>query len=162
MNAPDAIDQECVEAYLYSTRPLRVLLFRRPPERGRIWVPVSGKVEATDRSLESAARRELQEETGVTAPRRVESLDWNFPFVGPDGGRWRLHAFAVEVDPGWVPTLSAEHDAAEWFTPELAVERLHYDDNKETLRRLMRREADPGQPALLPTSGPGASAGGPG
>ncbi len=139
----EPIDRECVEGYLFARDPLAILLFRRPPARGRIWVPVSGKVEPTDRDLESALRRELIEETGLTDPRRVIPLDWHVPFRADNGERWRLHAFAVEVDRQFDPRLSAEHDAAEWVDPEEAVRRLHFPDNREAIGRLVERVRSP-------------------
>jgi 8-oxo-dGTP pyrophosphatase MutT (NUDIX family) len=132
------VDQECVEGYLFVRRPLQILLFRRPPARGRIWVPISGKVDPSDRSLTSALRREVAEETGFTVVRRVSSLRWVFSFRGPDGGRWRLHAFGVELARRSAPRLSDEHDAYEWLDPLTAGKRLHYRDNRAALRRLLR------------------------
>jgi 2-(3-amino-3-carboxypropyl)histidine synthase len=155
------IDREVVEGYLFSADPFRLVLFRRPPDRGRIWVPVSGKVEADDVSFEEALRRELREETGLEHPLRVLPLDWEVVFDAPEGqGTWRLHAFAVEVDPGWTPTLSAEHEAFERVTVSEAVARLHYGDNREAVGRLVERlhpagPADVGAPAgVFPTLGP--------
>ncbi len=155
------IDREVVEGYLYSAHPFRLLLFRRPPQRGRIWVPVSGKVEPDDPSFEAALRRELTEETGLEHPRRVIPLDWEVVFDAPEGKEtWRLHAFGVEVDAGWTPTLSAEHEAFEWVTASEAIGRLHYGDNREAVSRLVERlnpagRADAGAPAgVFPTLGP--------
>jgi 8-oxo-dGTP pyrophosphatase MutT (NUDIX family) len=132
------IDQECVEGYLFVRRPLKILLFRRPPSRGRIWVPVSGKVDRSDQNLSAAVRREIAEETGFTRLRRVSPLRWVFPFRGPNGGRWRLHAFAVELPVRAQPRLSDEHDAFDWLDPSAALPRLHYRDNRTALRRLLR------------------------
>lgn len=138
MAAPSArIQRECVEGYLYSPDPLRILLFRRPPERGRIWVPISGKVDPQDPSLEAAMRRELAEETGLRTPRRVDPLEWHVPFDGPQGEPWRLHAYAIEVEAGWSPTLSPEHEAFEWTTASEAQRRLHYPDNRAAVHRLV-------------------------
>jgi 2-(3-amino-3-carboxypropyl)histidine synthase len=139
--ADEAVDQECVEGYLFARSPLRVLLFRRPPKRGRIWVPVSGKVDPKDRDLVSALRRELAEETGLDESRSPASLDWSVRFEGPDGRRWRLHSFGVEVPSTFVPRLSREHDAFAWLEPERARERLYYSDNREALDRLLDRVA---------------------
>jgi len=132
------IDQECVEGYLFVRRPLKILLVRRPPSRGRIWVPISGKVDPSDRNLSAALRREIAEETGFIRIRRVSPLRWVFRFRGPEGGHWRLHAFAVELAARSTPQLSDEHDAFEWLDPSVAVERLHYRDNRVALRRLVR------------------------
>ncbi len=133
------IARECVEGYLFARGPLRLLLLRRPPARGRYWVPVSGKVEASDPDFEAAVRREVREETGLTVPRSVVPLDWHVPFRADNGETWRLHAFAIEVDPGFAPRLSAEHEAFDWVTPEEAVRRLHFPDNREAVQLLLRK-----------------------
>ena len=140
MSAPARpIARECVEGYLYATEPIALLLFRRGPSRGRIWVPVSGKVEPSDADLEAALRRELREETGLADPLRVWALDWHVPFEVAPGEMWRLHAYAVEVVRGFEPVLSAEHEAAEWVTPEEATRRLHYEDNRQAVAHLLAR-----------------------
>lgn len=137
MAEPGEVARECVEAYLYAAPPLRLLVFRRPPSRGGFWVPVSGKVEPSDPDLEAAVRRELEEETGLRHPRSVRPLDWHVPFRADNGETWRLHAYAVEVEPAFVPRLSAEHDAAEWVPPKEAVRRLHFEDNRAAVERLV-------------------------
>jgi len=135
--------RECVEGYLYAEPPLELLLFRRPPTRGRIWVPISGKVDPSDADLESALRRELEEETALSAPVAVEPLDWHVPFRADNGETWRLHAFGVRVDRAFRPRLSPEHESYEWVPPEEAVRRLHYEDNREAVLRLVRRRTLP-------------------
>ena len=142
-SAPGPIDRECVEGYLFAGAPIEILLFRRPPSRDHIWVPISGKVEPTDHDLESALRRELAEETGLLRPRRIVPLDWHVPFRAENGETWRLHAYAVEVDRSWVPRLSAEHESAEWVDPEEAVRLLHFPDNREAVLRLRARVGVP-------------------
>ncbi|MCI4364469.1 MAG: NUDIX domain-containing protein [Thermoplasmata archaeon] len=133
----EPIARECVEGYLYSRDPLQVLLFRRPPARGSIWVPVSGKVDPEDPTLDAAIRRELLEETGLADPIDLRSLDWQVPFRADNGEVWRLHAYAVEVPTGFAPRLSPEHDAFEWVTPAEAATRLHYGDNREAVALLV-------------------------
>ena len=135
----EPIARECVEGYLFATGPFELLIFRRPPARGRFWVPISGKVEPSDADLESALRRELLEETGLDRPRRVVPLDWHVPFRADNGESWRLHAYAVEVDHDFVPRLSAEHESAEWVGPDEARRRLHFPDNQEAVVRLLAR-----------------------
>jgi 8-oxo-(d)GTP phosphatase len=141
----EPIALECVEGYLFSAHPLRILLFRRPPARGSIWVPVSGKVDPGDATLVAALRRELFEETGLRAPLGVTSLDWEVPFRADNGDVWRLHAYAVEVASGFTPRLSEEHDGFAWVEPAEAVDRLHYPDNREAVERLARRVNRPGR-----------------
>ena len=136
----DRIDRECVEGYLFASPPLELLLFRRPPERGRIWVPVSGKVEPEDRDFPAALCRELEEETGLRIPPTdLIDLDWQVPFRADNGKVWRLHAFALQVPRSFLPRLSAEHEAAEWVSVDEAVRRLHFDDNKAAVERLRER-----------------------
>jgi 8-oxo-dGTP pyrophosphatase MutT (NUDIX family) len=135
------IAQECVEGYLFASTPLRLLLLRRPPSRGQIWVPVSGKVDPADRDYPSALRRELAEETGFVAFRRFFDLDWEVVFEGAPGKPWRLHAFAVELDRPLPPRLSDEHEAYAWVSAREALARLHYSDNRDAVGRLLERIA---------------------
>ncbi len=136
MAEPSAVDQECVEGYLFTHPPLRLLLFRRPPARGGFWAPVSGKVDPSDRDFRSALSREIEEETGIRDPHRVFPLDWVVPFEGPDGRRWRLHAYGVELNAEVTPRLSDEHDAHAWVDWEEALKRLHFSDNRGAVERL--------------------------
>jgi lipoyl(octanoyl) transferase len=137
---PDGpVVQECVEGFLYATPPLELLLFRRPPARGRIWVPVSGKVDPTDADYEAAIRRELREETALVEPRRLHPLDWHIRFRADNGEVWRLHAFGVEVARDFVPTLSPEHDAFRWLDVAAARSLLHFEDNRLAVDRLERQ-----------------------
>jgi 8-oxo-dGTP pyrophosphatase MutT (NUDIX family) len=138
------VAKECVEGYLFASPPLAILIFRRPPDRGQIWVPVSGKVEPGDRDFPSALCREVEEETGF-APRPDDliDLDWHVPFRADNGEIWRLHAFALEVPRSFRPRLSREHESAEWVSADEAVHRLHYSDNREAVERLRARLTDP-------------------
>lgn len=138
------VARECVEGYLFSYPPLRVLVFRRPPSRGRIWVPISGKVDPGDVDLEHALRRELLEETGLVRPRRVVPLDWHVRFRADNGEVWRLHAFGVEVVPGFAPRLSDEHEESRWLDFAEARPLLHFEDNRVALDRLASRVAPSG------------------
>jgi len=136
------VTRECVEGYVYRGAPFELLLLRRPPHRqAGIWVPVSGKVEPTDPDLEAAVRREVREETGLADPREVWSLDWHVPFRADNGETWRLHAYALRADPRFEPTLSDEHVEFAWVAPDEAVRRLHFDDNREAVGRLVERAA---------------------
>ena len=142
MTEPEGpVARECVEGYVFARTPFELLLLRRPPSGDRIWVPVSGKVDPEDRDLEGALRRELREETGLTDPLAVASLDWHVRFRVPGGEVWRLHAYAVEVAHRFEPRLSDEHEDWAWVGPDEAVRRLHYPDNREAVGRLARWRA---------------------
>jgi len=137
------VTKECVEGYLFASPPLELLIFRRPPARGQIWVPVSGKVDSTDRDFRSALCREVEEETGfVASPDQLVDLEWQVPFRADNGETWRLHAFALEVPRSFRARVSREHEAAEWVSAEDAIRRLHYEDNREAVVRLRERLPD--------------------
>ena len=133
------IAQECVEGYLFVAAPLSILLLQRPADRDGIWVPVSGKVERSDPEHRRALLREIREETGFSHVDRVFPLGWEVPFPGPNGERWRLHAFGVELPARLAPTLSDEHVAYAWLPPGRARARLHYEDNQQAVDRLLER-----------------------
>jgi lipoyl(octanoyl) transferase len=137
--ADSEIAQECVEGYVYTPAPVRILVLRRPPARGGIWVPVSGKVDPGEHRGVSTLRRELWEETGFAQVTRYLPLDWLVVFDGPDGRRWRLEAWGVELDREWAPRLSDEHDAFAWVSAKEAMQRLHYEDNRRAVGRLLER-----------------------
>ncbi|MGP8071513.1 MAG: NUDIX domain-containing protein [Thermoplasmata archaeon] len=132
----EPIARECVEGYLFARDPFELLIFRRPPARGSIWVPISGKVDPEDVDFDSALGRELEEETGLTHPLRVDPLDWHVTFRADNGEVWRLHAYAVEVARTFRPRLSHEHVEYEWVGLEEAERRLDYPDNREAVGRL--------------------------
>jgi lipoyl(octanoyl) transferase len=140
------VARECVERYLFAGPPLELLLFRRTPARGEIWVPISGKVEPGDPNLEGALRRELREETGLQLPHRILPLDWHVRFRADNGEIWRLHAFGVEVERTFSPVLSPEHEAWEWVAAADAPARLHYEDNRLAVQRLVERLSPPPSP----------------
>ncbi len=140
--------RECVEGYLFADPPLALLVFRRPPARGRIWVPISGKVEPTDRDFEAALRRELVEETGLLQPRCLVPLDWHVRFRADNGETWRLHAYGVEVDRTFAPVLSSEHESTQWVAPETAMTLLYYEDNRAAVGRLVERVSDSHSPSV--------------
>ena len=139
MSSPAPVAQECVEGYLFVRDPRRLLVLRRPPSRGSIWVPVSGKVDPGDVDLAHALRRELVEETGFDRFASLLDLDWSVTFDGPDGRTWRLHAYGVELERPAAPKLSAEHEAFEWLPFDAARARLHYEDNRAAIDRLRER-----------------------
>jgi len=103
-----------------------VLLLRRIPERGGFWQPVTGR-RMPDESAESAARRELEEETGARLP--VRSLGYRHAFAFGDTTPPQIfeeEAFAVDWPQGLEAHLGPEHDFAEWVSVDEAARRLPF------------------------------------
>lgn len=118
--------------------PPRVLLLRRTPERGGFWQPVTGGVEPAGgadgaESGEAAARRELAEETGLSAEVLLD-LGLETAFLGYDGVRYRERAFAAIVQSDSFER-SEEHDDARFVPLDEAAALLRWDENREGLRR---------------------------
>lgn len=120
----------------------KVLLIQRghDPYRGR-WAFPGGFLDM-DETLEQCARRELAEETGITAPLRFEELK-SFSAVDRDPrGRTITVAFVAVVDLASLPSAQGGDDAAEarWFdldeVPALAFD--HDEILQCALRRLQR------------------------
>jgi 8-oxo-dGTP diphosphatase len=110
-------------------RQLEVLLInrKRPPFEG-CWAIPGGFVES-DEPLESAARRELSEETGL-APVRLEQLH-TFGDPGRDPRGWTISvaylALLEEQEAeAWRPRAASDAGAVGWFDldnlPELAFD----------------------------------------
>jgi len=107
-----------VDAVLFSLRDgdLRVLLIRRkrPPFEGA-WAIPGGFVEI-DETLEAAARRELQEETGLTGIALEQLYTFGDPGRDPRGRSITVAYFAAIPAAG--PNARAGDDAAEagWWS----------------------------------------------
>jgi 8-oxo-dGTP diphosphatase len=125
-----------------------VLLVKRfkPPFVG-CWALPGGFVEP-DEPLEDAARRELEEETGVV-PAHLEQL-YTFGNPGRDPRGWTISvaylALLTEEDtPAWQPQAGSDADAVCWF-PLDHLPPLAFDHGK-ILGYALRRLASSGQDA---------------
>jgi dATP pyrophosphohydrolase len=114
-----AIVSKIVEVYLFrrvGDEPQFLLLKRSSQDvlYPGIWQIVTGTLEAGERAIDGA-KRELQEETGLT----IVTL-WTLPGVNTffDPASDEVHLcpmFAGEVAPGMDPHLSKEHQMSGWF-----------------------------------------------
>jgi len=133
-------DQEIV---VVVRREGELLAMRRAPERLGYWSLVSGGVEP-DETAQEAAQRELLEETGLRAEVRPLAVSLSYSLLDdPPSIRARyaagiervtVHAFVVDADAGWEPTLDAEHDVYRWCELEAAVELMAYETTRDALR----------------------------
>lgn len=103
---------------------IEILLIRRAEGRlyPGLWQCVTGKIEANERILD-AALREVHEETGLGYAELevvfdTDLINW---FHAPDLDTILCEAvFAARVRPAAVATLSDEHDALQWCSPDEA------------------------------------------
>ena len=104
---------------------LEVLVLRRS-ESGRCphsWETVHGHIDEGETPSE-AALREMTEETGLV-PERLYNISRVEMFYRHSLDEVALiPVFAAWVDPAAVPTLSLEHDRAEWLSPGEAKARF--------------------------------------
>jgi 8-oxo-dGTP pyrophosphatase MutT (NUDIX family) len=122
---------------------MEFLVLQRSPERQGYWHLVAGALEWSE-SKESAARRELLEETGLDAP--VAELGYRFRYpvaqepparraqFGPGVDEIEVAVFAAEAGSEWEPALDDEHVAYRWCSVDEAVELLFYPEPRQAVR----------------------------
>ena len=129
------------------TAALEVLLLERAANPG-FWQSVTGSREPDDADLEATARRELREETGLTAGTltdwRVKNRyeiwpQWRARYA-PDVTHNTEHVFGFVVPQITVATLDpAEHTAQLWLPWQQAMDKVFSPSNRDAIRQLARR-----------------------
>jgi lipoyl(octanoyl) transferase len=116
---------------------------------------VTGKVESGE-TLEQGAFREVAEETGIREPIRLVNAGYGFEFEDARG-RFRENVFGLEVK-GEAIALSREHQAFRWMDAKEALTVLRWEEQREGLRRVLKRLSGirPKQYLRSRTSGSGA------
>ncbi len=124
----------------------RVLLLHRRPERGNLWQPITGSIEAGETPIETA-RREIAEETGQPGDPEELGLHQSF-LIESQYLEARFAAPVIASEIGFLAQMSAdaeihvdadEHDAFGWFPFAEAYEKIRWTDDREALERLERR-----------------------
>ena len=108
-----------VDVYLFrlpTMGGMEILTLRRAPSRSRpgSWEAVHGHIEAAEDPV-TAAVRELQEETGVSAERMYNLSRVEMFFQHTIDEVALVPVFAVRVSPQAEVRLSDEHDTFEWL-----------------------------------------------
>lgn len=128
----------CVYLYRSEAADTKVLLLRRHPQRGPLWVGAGGKVEAGE-TWEQAASREVGEETGLDVEGLLVPLNCRYSFER-GGHSFIEETFAARVPDGWEPVLdSIEHDGYSWLSIESAIEAIAWPENRAALVALARQ-----------------------
>lgn len=124
---------------------LYLLLHRIPMPQlglGSFWQGITGAAEEKE-TIGDAAKRELLEETGITAD-RLEPI--NYSYTIPIQEEWRKqyasgtiwiveHVFAAIMKKNYTPQLSWEHSHWKWCSFKEAIKMLSYPGNVEGLKR---------------------------
>lgn len=125
------------------TAALDVLLLERAQRPG-YWQSVTGSLETPDEALEHAARRELQEETGLAAE-HGQLRRWNVVNTFEIYGHWRHrfapgtthnteHVFSFAL-PHRMPVVLAphEHAASMWLPRREAAQKCFSWSNRDAI-----------------------------
>jgi 8-oxo-dGTP pyrophosphatase MutT (NUDIX family) len=99
------------------------LVLLRCAADGGYWHTVAGGVEDGESYAEAAAR-ELEEEVGLRA--QPHDLDRTYFYDDVE-----VHAFLVDVEHNWEPTLNAEHDDYRWLAPADAATLLRWPETRD-------------------------------
>jgi dATP pyrophosphohydrolase len=133
------------------TADAQVLLLERADRPG-FWQSVTGSKDSLDEPLETTARRELEEETGITAG---ELRDWGLSNVYEIYPVWRHryapgvthnteHVFGLTVPAGTPVRLAPrEHLRYEWLPWREAADRCFSPSNAEAILQLPQFLASP-------------------
>jgi dihydroneopterin triphosphate diphosphatase len=126
------------------TPALEVLLIERADRPG-FWQSVTGSLDAEDEALEATARREVQEETGITTGLL---RDWNLTNVYEIFPTWRHryapgvthnteHVFGLTVPAGTPVVLAPrEHLQHQWLPWREAAARCFSPSNAQAILQL--------------------------
>ncbi len=123
--------------YQRGEQGIEVVLCGRLPEG--LWALPKGTPEPGE-SLEQAAVREVQEETGlrVAIERKVGSI--RYRFTGPDGTLYdkRVQHHLMVPVAGSLAHHDREFDEVRWFLAGEALRVLSYANEREMVRRAVR------------------------
>ena len=126
------------EVLIHVPRGEEVLVAPRGPPGGWYWHTIAGSVEPGE-EWRAAALRELWEETALEEAELQPIGEFAYvreSWESDPGLHVDVHAFLVEVEPGWEPELNEEHDEYRWLQREEAAKLLFWPEPAALLRSL--------------------------
>ncbi|MBX3322147.1 MAG: NUDIX domain-containing protein [Phycisphaeraceae bacterium] len=135
---------DIIDVYIFRATPPDIELLQlrrtRSPLSGS-WQPIMGHIEPGETAL-TAARREVQEETGLDSAAPIVlglwALEQVHPFYLPDLDAIILSPrFALQVEASWTPTLNTEHDASRWIPARDAGEHFMWPGQRAAIAELL-------------------------
>ncbi len=89
-------------------------------------------------SLQQAAVREVNEETGLTVEimKKIGVVEYWFSADGVRYHKW-VHHYLMRSTGGRTEDHDAEHDRVEWVPVDKAIRRLTFDNDKNMVRQAM-------------------------
>ncbi|MBA2641397.1 MAG: NUDIX domain-containing protein [Actinobacteria bacterium] len=136
-----------VVVYRVNESGVEFLVLQRSPERQGYWHLVAGALELAEEAA-PAARRELQEETGLDAQvtdlelRYIYPLDDEPPDVrarfADDVSEVVVTAYLAEAPASWEPSLNEEHVDHRWLSADEAVDLIRYPEPKDAVLHAAR------------------------
>ena len=134
-------DKKKVQVWIHAAQS--VLMLRLIADRGGYWQPVTGWLDPGE-SLETAAKREAHEETGLLFSKEPTPLNFDFRYVGKWGN---AHEFAYELEAALTPqgellkvTIDPkEHVEYEWMPLKKAMSLLKHPAHQQCLSLLAKK-----------------------
>ena len=113
---------------------IEFLLLKRSPDEyyPNIWQMVTGKYKDDEKAYETA-RREIQEETGITVNSIFAVPSVNSFYSPTDDAISILPVFAAVIDNYEEVTISNEHSEFKWVKAEIAKELLIWPGQKRSV-----------------------------
>ena len=110
-----------------------------PIHGGDFYYVVTGGVEG-DEGLNTAVKREIEEETGIKNIINIQDLNTVYEYKHPGEGDYlcQEHCFAVLIDDE-VKHLSEEHIKYKWLSTKDFIDTIYWYYNKTALKKLLNK-----------------------